>query len=179
MSNCPSELLIALSRNRWNIPVLAAFKGEDSARFAVLLNRLPISRESLARTLACAVEAGWLVRNRGYGHPLRPEYRMTEKGKTVASMCMAIDGARARLNIAATEITRWSLPIVHVVREGAERFGDIERALPASNPRALSQSLRTLVGQDLMTRRVIDNYPPVALYGLSDRGTRLASALLA
>ena len=47
------------------------------SRFAVMLARLGLSRSALAASLAQLQEAGWLRRNPGHGHPLRPEYVLT------------------------------------------------------------------------------------------------------
>jgi DNA-binding HxlR family transcriptional regulator len=34
-----------------------------------------------------------------------------------------------------------------------------------------------MIGQDLVARRLEDRFPPVALYGLTGRGTELAEAV--
>jgi DNA-binding HxlR family transcriptional regulator len=179
VSNVTLDDIASLARQRWAVAVIARLAAPVGGRFAVLLHRLPISRESLTRTLQALIVAGWIIRNPGYGHPLRPEYVLTERGQAVALTCVAIDTAQKSLNLAPASLSRWSLPIVRVVADGARRFGEIERGLPLSNPRALTQSLKALVGQDLLSRTVMDAYPPVADYTLSTRGARLATALMA
>jgi DNA-binding HxlR family transcriptional regulator len=178
MSNEPLLTLIDLCRHRWIIPLINAFSGEDGARFAVLLRRLPISRESLTRTLQAAIQGGWITRAARSGHPLRPEYRLSEKGKSVIGLCARIEASRHALDLTPTSLTRWSLPIVRTIGDGCERFSDIERALPTSNPRALAQSLKAANSLQLIKRNIVDLYPPSALYALSVRGAQLANALV-
>jgi DNA-binding HxlR family transcriptional regulator len=43
----------------------------------------------------------------------------------------------------------------------------------------LTLSLKSLVGQQLVRRTVIDDYPPVPEYWLSDSGNKFAQAILA
>ena len=88
----PSSLsladLIALSRNRWAVALLADVAAHNGARFVELLHRLDLSRDSLSRTLDAAKAAGWIVPNPGRGHPLRPEYLLTQDG---ARMALAVE----------------------------------------------------------------------------------------
>lgn len=171
------EQLQQLGRHRWIVPLLAEMAARNGARFAELLHALPVSRESLARTINCAIEEGWIARNPGHGHPLRPEYILTESGRCAAPTCASVMGAQAALAIAPAALSRWSLPLVRVIDAGERRFCGMARALPDSNPRALSQSLKGLAENALLSRAVIDDHPPVCEYGLTARGERLAAAL--
>ena len=66
-----------LTAGRWLVPLMAHVGDEEGSRFAVMLARLGLSRSALAASLAQLQEAGWLARNPGHGHPLRPEYMLT------------------------------------------------------------------------------------------------------
>jgi DNA-binding HxlR family transcriptional regulator len=177
MSTAQLELLDQLGRHRWTVPLIAALAARNGGRFVELLHMLGLSRESLSRTLEGAIEAGWVVRNPGYGHPLRPEYMLTESGRAAAQLCKAIEGAQRKIALPPTSLTRWSLPVLHLVDHGEHRFRGLSRALPQSNPRALTQSLKSLIGYRLIDRQVIDAYPPVPEYRLLPRGNVLAEAL--
>ena len=52
----------------------------DNEGFAVIERRFNLSRNSLTRTLSYLREQGWVMPNPGHGHPLRPEYILTESG---------------------------------------------------------------------------------------------------
>ena len=73
------------------------------AKFVVLQKRLGISRSSLQRTLRALIDAGLVKKNPGYGHPMRPEYLLTERGAKVGAPAQALiaqdklDDARALL----------------------------------------------------------------------------------
>ena len=171
------EQLKSLSRQRWMVPVLAQFCGVRGLRHAVILKALPISRESLSRTLAAAVDAGWILPNAGHGHPLRPEYMLTANGAAVVAMCNAVMGALDQAVLPPASLGRWSLPLIQLLQEGESRFNALERALGEATPRAITMSLKSMAADRLITRTVIDGYPPVTNYGLTATGAILAAAL--
>lgn len=168
--------LIALSRNRWAVALLADVAAHKGARFAELLHRLKLPRDSLSRTLEAAKAAGWIIPNPGHGHPLRPEFLLTEEGARMATAASAILAAQQQLNLSAAQLTRWSLPLVRAIDLGDQRFNALSRTLAPATPRALSQSLRSLAASHLVTRQLVSDYPPTSLYGLTDNGMMLARA---
>lgn len=167
-----------LVANRWAVPVLALLSREAGARFAVIAHRFALSHHSLSRCLAYLRECGWVVPNPGHGHPLRPEYLLSEAGLSVGAACEAIVAARARLGLAEADLPRWSLPLAAALAPDWARFGALQARLAPVTPRALSQALQTMIGRDLVKRRLEDRFPPVALYGLTGRGEELAGAVL-
>lgn len=168
--------ILALSRSRWIIPLLADIAAHEGARFAALLSRLAIPRDSLARTLELAREAGWIIPNPGHGHPLRPELVLTDEGRRLAVSAAAIAAAQTRVAIAPADLTRWSLPLLHVMDGGERRFSGFERALPQATPRAISQGLRAMTERSLVVRSLVDDFPPVTAYALTESGMVLAQA---
>jgi DNA-binding HxlR family transcriptional regulator len=168
--------LAALSRHRWIVAMIAAVAARRGARFVELLHGLDISRESLTRALDQARAGGWIVRNPGHGHPLRPEYVLTDKGEGVAAAAAAIAAAQDELGIAPASLGRWSLPVLRLLSEGETRFNGLERTLAVS-PRALALTLKTLADQGLTARAVTDGWPPATHYALTDRGEKLANAV--
>jgi DNA-binding HxlR family transcriptional regulator len=175
-STVSPELLVALGQHRWMVPLLAALGSSKGARFVELRHRLGLPRDSLARTIDAAIAAGWVMRNPGHGHPLRPELILTEAGVDVAEVAMKLTEAIAAQGLGPTALTRWSLPLIHVLDTGQERFNELARSLPGASPRALSQSLQKLVANDLVGRCVEAGYPPTSRYRLTARGMALARA---
>jgi DNA-binding HxlR family transcriptional regulator len=171
------EALSELGHYRWTVPVMALMAERGGARFAEMANRLALSRESLSRTLEAAMAAGWIVRNSGHGHPLRPEYVLTGEGARIGESCRAIAAAQARAGLAPDSLSRWSLPILRLIADGHSRFNAIARALESATPRAMTASLRGLIGLDLVRRDVVGSFPPASDYGLTPRGLILAGAL--
>lgn len=173
------NMLIALGQHRWLPILLAEIARTDGARFVELIHRIGISRESLSRTLEGGISLGWIIRNPGHGHPLRPEYILSETGKVAAMRASNILEAEQSSGLPPLSMNRWSRPIIHVIDGGERRYSAIAQRLENSNPRALSQSLKSLVGQQLVDRRIIDGYPPASEYTLTDRGMMIARALVA
>lgn len=167
---------IRLAQGRWAVALLADLAAHDGARFVELLHRLKISRDSLARTLEVVAAEGWIERNPGHGHPLRPEYLLTAEGKRMALLAAKVDMARATIGIEPGGLARWSMPIICSINSGHRRFNDLSRALPLSSPRALSQGLLKLAGQQLLARELVEGYPPASLYSLTGQGIVLAKA---
>jgi DNA-binding HxlR family transcriptional regulator len=171
------EELSALGKHRWAVPVLALLQAQSGARFVVMLNQLGLARESLVRTLEAAIMQGWVMRNPGHGHPLRPEYILTPAGKRLAAVCESIVAAQGKIAVPQAALTRWSLPLIHLVSRGHNRFNMMERALGGANPRALTLSLKSLIGNNLLARKVVDDYPPITNYQLTRSGKIMATAI--
>jgi DNA-binding HxlR family transcriptional regulator len=171
--------LAALGRNRWMMTLVADLAAHKGARFVELINRLGISRDSLTRTLEAGQTLGWIERNPGHGHPLRPEYILTAKGRRLALGAQRILAAGSEVGIEVSELTRWGMPIIDAIDCGHTRFNGLVRALAPATPRALSQGLRTLVATDLVRRKVFDTYPPLPDYRLSASGALIAQAFRA
>lgn len=172
-----SEILQLLTASRWAIPVLALLGREQGSRFAVIERRFGLSRNSLTRTLAYLREQGWVAPNPGYGHPLRPEYVLTDAGRAIGAACERIEGARVRLGLEAPDLSRWTLPVAGGLDAEWTRFNALQARLAPVTPRALSLTLQAMIGQDLVRRRLEDRFPPVPLYGLTGRGEELAGAV--
>jgi DNA-binding HxlR family transcriptional regulator len=170
LSTTPLDDLIALGKQRWMAAVLADIGAHKGARFVALINRLSLPRDTLTRTLEAAQALGWVMRNPGHGHPLRPEYILTGEGARIAEIAARQRAAQAQFGLAPGTLTRWGLPILHALDAGYERFNHISRLLTPASPRALSQGFRTLATHDLITRALIDDYPPISLYRLTESG---------
>jgi DNA-binding HxlR family transcriptional regulator len=176
MSRVPLADIIALSRGRWLAPLLARLHETQGGRFVELVNALGIGRDSLARTLDQALAAGWVMRNPGHGHPLRPEYVLTPEGERLAGHAWRVNHAVRDVRLGPDQLSRWSLPIVHAMSDGADRFNLLAKVLTPASLRALSLGLRNLAANDLIDRRLEDGYPPLSRYALSGRGLILAGA---
>lgn len=173
MSMLSLNQLAVLGRHRWTIPVIAAVAERQGARSVELLHALPISRESLARALVQAADGGWIMRNLGHGHPLRPEYVLTEKGTSVAEAVCMLERAKAALGLTPGRLGRWCLPVLRQIGEGETRFNALERTLGVASPRALTLTLKALAHEELVVRHVVDDWPPVTRYALTQRGRTL------
>lgn len=173
----PLDVLRSLGANRWALPVMALLSREGGARFAAIARRLSLSPHSLTRCLEHLRACGWVVANPGHGHPLRPDYLPSEAGRAVGALCERVMDARERLGLGAVDLSRWSLPLVASLSPEWSRFGVLQARLAPVTPRALSQTLQGMIGQDLVKRRLEDRFPPLPLYGLSGRGRDLAGAL--
>lgn len=162
--------LTQLCHHRWALPVLAEIERTAGSRFVTLTRRLGVSGESLRRTLAALQEDGLIARNPGYGHPLRPEYVLTGRGRAVAPACAGVlEAARGR---EAVVLKKWSLPVLAQLGE-PRRFSELRGRLPEATPRALALALKELQAARLVRRRVTEGYPPSAVY----EATRAAEPL--
>lgn len=175
-STSPDSLLAQLTSHRWLVPLLADLAAHRGARFVELIHRLGLSRDSCARTLDAAAAIGWVQRNPGHGHPLRPEYILTEKGNAAAARAATIAEAQRAIGLATGAATRWGLPLVAGIGAGHDRFNALSRLLAPATPRALSQGLSALGRHGLVTRAVLDMRPPASRYDLTGSGRILAQA---
>ena len=167
--------LIALFHHRWAAPVLAELDRQRGSRFAALVGILGLSRESLRRTLDALIALGLVARNPGYGHPLRPEYKLTPAGAPVARRCARLlDALGDRREIA---LNKWSLPVLVALRRTG-RFSELRDELPGITPRALALALKDLQSAGLVERIVDeDAYPPTVRYAATRAARPLQRAL--
>jgi DNA-binding HxlR family transcriptional regulator len=160
-----TESLIALFHHRWAPPVLALLADRGGARFVELQRKLDVGRESLRRALDALIELGYVRRNPGYGHPLRPEYVITEAGRESAEVARRASEATAR----ETLLRKWSVPVLSELGDG-RRFSELRSALPGVTPRALALALRDLEHTRLIRREVLPTRPPSTVYRATRRG---------
>lgn len=178
------RLLEALFHHRWAAPVLAEMSRltdtVGGGRTALLLSALGAPRESLRKTLAALIESlEWIRPNPGYGHPLRPEYVLTNEGMTLGAWCGLLVAVVESLGVHELAFRKWTMPVLDAIdrNEGAARFNEIKYLLPTVTPRALAQSLKDLDAAGLVERAVEDEYPPTTWYRLTAEGRRLARVL--
>jgi DNA-binding HxlR family transcriptional regulator len=165
--------LAELSHHRWTLPVLAEIERTRGSRFATLTGRLGVSGESLRRTLGWLVETGLVARNPGYGHPLRPEYVFTRRGARLGPPAQRLlDALRGHEGVG---LKKWSLPVLAELDE-PRRFSELRAALADATPRALTLALKDLRGAGLVTRTVLDDYPPSVVYETTTAGRPIAQA---
>ena len=74
---------------------------------------------------------------------------------------------------------KWKGVILHHLGEGTMRFNEIRRRLPNVTQRMLTNQLRELEADGLVTRRVYAEVPPRVEYSLSERGRSLAPVIRA
>ena len=72
---------------------------------------------------------------------------------------------------------RWKVPIVWHLFAGTLRFSELRRALPGCTPKMLTQQLRELEGDGVVTRKVYAEVPPRVEYSLTPRGVSLKSVV--
>lgn len=63
--------------------------------------------------------------------------------------------------------------ILWVLREGCLRYGELNRAVVGITPKMLTQTLKELEADKLITRKVYLEVPPKVEYSLTDTGMEL------
>jgi len=73
--------------------------------------------------------------------------------------------------------SRWTGAIIHTLLQGKTRYAALKAAIPDITDRMLSERLRSLEAEDLVTRWVIADTPVRVEYELTDKGRSLENAL--
>lgn len=173
--------LVSLLHHRWSPAILAELHRQRGSRFVTLANRVGLSRESLRRTLASLLASGLVERNPGYGHPLRPEYRLTPIGAIVAPRCADLLSALETLGAEEIGLKKWSLPVLRALDEQDRpaRFSELRAGLPGVTSRALALTLKDLSAAGLVDREVTGDFPPATRYHATPRALPLLRVLRA
>ena len=74
---------------------------------------------------------------------------------------------------------RWRTVLLSHLKEGVHRYGELRRATPGISEKMLSQRLRELEADGLISRRVRGTVPPHVEYDLTEEGRSLAPVLQA
>ena len=162
--------LVALFHHRWAAPALVVLDLRGAVRFVELQRKLGVGRESLRRALDALVDLGYVRRNEGYGHPLRPEYLVTRSGREAAALAARVTASPAR----ETLLRKWSVPVLARLGQ-PQRFSQLRAALPGVTPRALALALRELESAGLVRREVLPTRPPCTLYRPTDQADLVVS----
>lgn len=167
-----SDELITLFHHRWSPPVLALLGERGGVRFVELQRKLGAGGDSLRRALDTLIELGYVRRNKGYGHPLRPEYLLEPGGREPARVAAGV----LRAGPQDVLLRKWSVPVLAAIG-ASRRFSELRADLPGVSPRALALSLQDLEAAALVTREVLPTRPPTTAYRATAAGRRVQRAL--
>ncbi|MEM6940722.1 MAG: winged helix-turn-helix transcriptional regulator, partial [Pseudomonadota bacterium] len=165
---------VNITARAWALDILAALHRGVPGRQAKLMAATGAGRSAFAESLRHLQDLDLLTRNPGHGHPLRPEYMLTEQGRALAAAAGAI---RAAPNADHALLRRaWTVPVL-AVTSVHRTFTDIRRQLPQVTDRALSQSLKQLQAVNWLARDVAhDIRPPRARYQAVGPGRVISQA---
>lgn len=173
------RFLVKLTARRWALPILSALHRGTPGRQAALITATGASRAGFLDSLAHLQSLNLVQRNSGHGHPLRPEYLISQEGRRWADKAEAVLGKITQVSEFKTMQRHWALPVL-VIAQDAQYFGDLRRKLDPVTDRALSQTLHGLGAVNWISRE-IDNAarPPRACYRSVKKGADIARILMA
>lgn len=169
--------LIELVHHRWNIPVVAELYRRSGAKYVTLVNSLDVSRASLTTSLNDLIEQGLVRKNPGHGHPMRPEYLLTDDGLVIGEHCLSLAQLVRQRKEADLAFRKWTLPLVAAIGEEIRRFHEVRELLIDATPRAITLSLKSMLERRWAARTLIDDYPPAAGYELRPRAQQILTCV--
>ncbi|MBO6755095.1 MAG: winged helix-turn-helix transcriptional regulator [Roseibium sp.] len=169
--------LVKLTSRAWSLNILALLHQGVPGRQAPLLAATRASRTAFASSLEHLVQLKLLERNPGHGHPLRPEFRLTQTGAVAAETANRIAAAVPDDSEFAVLRRSWTVPILALTHT-PRRFSVIKADLAPITDRALSTSLYQLEERDWL-RRDIDtsSRAPYPTYLAANRGIEISRAI--
>jgi DNA-binding HxlR family transcriptional regulator len=72
---------------------------------------------------------------------------------------------------------KWRIPIIIALTHGNKRFGDIQRDIIDISPKMLSQELKALETNKIITRTLFDSMPVTVEYALTPLGYSMKNLL--
>jgi DNA-binding HxlR family transcriptional regulator len=97
-------------------------------------------------------------------------------GQVLSGQTPTLLGSEQLLDLVAD---KWTIRIIHAVRDGHRRFGQMRRFIPAITRRMLTLRLREMERNGLLTRTDYGENPPRVEYAFTSIGTSLVIHLTA
>ncbi|MDA4845758.1 winged helix-turn-helix transcriptional regulator [Hoeflea poritis] len=171
------ETLVKLTSRAWSLSILAHMDRGVPGRQAALIAATGAGRTSFRQSLDHLIDLGLLERNPGHGHPLRPEFRLTDQGAEIARVAHRVE-ALAKGSSERNLLRRaWSLPILSASREPIY-FCEIKARLLPITDRALSQSLKLLETHSWLQREMETSGRPLRpLYVATNAGAEISRTI--
>jgi DNA-binding HxlR family transcriptional regulator len=72
---------------------------------------------------------------------------------------------------------KWTLLVLYALGTGPHRFRELQRAVEGISQRMLTQTVRNLEGDGLVSRTVVPTIPPQVTYALTPLGESLGEAI--
>lgn len=165
--------LVKLCSRSWALTTLGLMAGGVSGRVSPLAAAAGCGRTSMSASVEHLVGLGLLEKNPGYGHPLRPEYRLTSRGQAVAEWALELESIIKSDREKALLRNKWSLPLISCIPDEV-RYSDIRRQLVPVTDRALSSSLVRLADCRWISRKVAASMsPPIVSYRVLNAGKKV------
>jgi DNA-binding HxlR family transcriptional regulator len=169
------NLLVKLTARAWSLPILDLMHRGTPGRQAALLSATGAGRTAFTQSLHHLIALDLIERTPGHGHPMRPEYRLSQVGIHAAAMAN-----RVLLSTTSPQplLRRaWTIPVL-AVSGTPHGFSDIKRRIGPITDRALSQSLKQLEAECWLKRDLaLHSSPPRAHYRAVDTGLRIHEAI--
>jgi len=170
------KTFVNITSRAWALPILSSMYNGVPGRQAPLLVATGASRTAFAQSMDHLIECGLVERNPGHGHPLRPEFRLTQFGKSVAPIAHQIQSVSSEQDQVLIRKT-WTLPILTTL-QSPRQFSEIRRSLNTITDRALSHSLISLEDRNWVRRDVINTArPPRPIYSAINIGGEISTII--
>ncbi len=167
-------LIVKITSRAWSLDILSLMLVGTPGRQAALLSASGAGRTAFAHSLSHLVDLALLERNPGHGHPLRPEYQLTQAGQDAAIIADKIKKAVSEPSERVLLRRAWTIPVLAVAQK-PRQFTGIRGDLAPITDRALSQSLKHLHAQRWIQRKVDTAFrPPRPLYQTTEIGARIS-----
>jgi DNA-binding HxlR family transcriptional regulator len=166
-------LFVNITSRAWALPILSNLHEGVAGRQAPLLAATGASRTAFTQSLDHLIAIGLLERNPGHGHPLRPEFRLTPRGKTAAAIANKVQKVSGDED---QDLLRrsWTLPVLTSLHSPSH-FNEIKRNLQTITDRALSQSLKSMEVRNWVCRSVdAAARPPRSIYRAVNTGDAIS-----
>src|SRR5262245_11151086 len=72
---------------------------------------------------------------------------------------------------------KWTIPLLHQIVQGNNRFGQLQRAMTGISPKTLMVRLRELDEAGILTRKVFPGYPLHVESAATERGKALGKVI--
>lgn len=153
---------------KWSLSILRELL-QGHYRPSQLQRHIPgLTRKVLYDRLRIFQEEGLVVPISKGGYPLQVEYRLTERGRSLAPLVDALLGDGLSASVVAEVLKcKWMREILLLVKERPYRTSELKQALGAISNKVLAERLAKLETLGLVQRQVVATKGVRVIYGLT------------
>ncbi len=169
--------IVKLCSRSWCLKALSLMAAGVPARISPVAHAAGCGRTAMTASFEHLLDLGLLQRSPGHGHPLRPEFQLSARGRATAAWALGLEAHLESEEDWQLVRRSWTLPVLSQLT-AEQRFSELRRSLAPVSDRALTLALVELAEAGWVERKVdVVSAPPAVRYAAVGQARRIVAHL--